>query len=183
MFKTVVCVLWIYRGMHLIFGSSKFVFMSTWFTAKIRYVKQKPEDGSVFTKTESYMLNSMSFTEAEARLLGILEEYIGDYELLTCAKTRIQDVVIDEAQEFFYKVKVNYISTDPDSGKEKKIAENYVVQANGLKEAYEKMEVRMAGSIVDWEIPSITKTNIIDVFPYVEETVMEKKEAVEEEVE
>lgn len=157
--------------------------MSTWFTAKIRYLKQKQEDGTVYSKTESYMLNAMSFTEAEARLQGILEEYITEYELLTCAKTRIQDVVIDEAQEFFYKVKVNYISTDPDSGKEKKIAENYVVQANGLKEAYEKMEVRMEGSIVDWEIPSITKTNIVDVFPYVEESVMEQNEEIAEESE
>ena len=154
--------------------------MSDWFTVKIKYLKQL-ENGSITSKSEAYMLNALSFTEAEARLQGILEEYIPEYNLLACAKTNIQDVVIDETQEFFFKVKVSYISADPDSGKEKKINENYMVQADGLKEAYEKIETRLAGSIVDWEIPSITKTTLVDVFPYIEESIVGKEEeAIEE---
>ena len=152
--------------------------MSDWFTVKIKYLKQL-DNGSITSKSEAYMLQSLSFTEAEARLQGILEEYISEYNLLTVAKTNIQDVIIDEAQEFFYKIKVSYISADPDSGKEKKINENYMIQADGLKEAYEKMDVRLQGSIVDWEIPSISKSNIVDVFPYIEETILEKKEEEE----
>lgn len=154
--------------------------MSDWFTVKVKYLKQL-ENGSITSKSEAYMLNALSFTEAEARLQGILEEYIPEYNLLTVAKTNIQDVIIDEAQEFFYKVKVSYISADPDSGKEKKITENYMIQADGLKEAYEKMEVRLQGSIVDWEIPAISKTTIVDVFPYIEETVIDKDATEEEE--
>jgi|TARA_B110000259_G_scaffold47396_1_gene55237 hypothetical protein len=150
--------------------------MTDWFTVKIKYLKQSPDDGSITSKSEAYMLNALSFTEAEARLQGILEEYIPEYNLLACAKTNIQDVIIDEAYENFFKVKVSYVSADPDSGKEKKINENYIIQADGLKEAYEKMEVRLQGSIVSWEIPSITKSNVVDVFPYIEETVLENKE-------
>ena len=153
--------------------------MTDWFTVKIKYLKQNPEDGSIQTKGEAYMLNALSFTEAEARLQGILEEYIPEYNLLTCAKTNIQDVIVDEAFDYFFKVKVSYISVDPDSGKEKKINENYIIQANGLKEAYDKMEERLKGSIVDWQIPSITKTNVVDVFPYVENTIAEKEEVLE----
>ena len=149
--------------------------MSDWFTVKIKYLKQL-DNGSITSKSEAYMLQALSFTEAEARLQGILEEYISEYNLLTVAKTNIQDVIIDESQEFFYKIKVSYISADPDSGKEKKINENYMTQADGLKEAYEKMDVRLQGSIVDWEIPSISKSNIVDVFPYIEESIVEKKE-------
>tara|TARA_R110002096_G_scaffold45503_4_gene122141 strand:- start:62 stop:520 length:459 start_codon:yes stop_codon:yes gene_type:complete len=149
--------------------------MSDWFTVKIKYLKQD-ESGSISSKSESYMLQALSFTEAEARLQGILEEYISEYNLLTEQKTNIQDVIIDEAHEFFYKIKVCYVSADPDSGKEKAMSENYIIQANGLKEAYEKMEVRLKGSIVDWEIPAISKTNIVDVFPYIEEVVVEKEE-------
>ena len=150
--------------------------MTDWFTVKIKYLKQSPDDGSITSKSEAYMLNALSFTEAEARLQGILEEYIPEYNSLACAKTNIQDVIIDEAYENFFKVKVSYVSADPDSGKEKKINENYIIQADGLKEAYEKMEVRLQGSIVSWEIPSITKSNVVDVFPYIEETVLENKE-------
>ena len=148
--------------------------MSDWFTVKIKYLKQL-EDGSISSKSESFMLNALSFTEAEARLQGILEEYIAEYNLLGCSKTNIEDVIIDESKEFFYKIKVSYVSADADSGKEKAITENYIIQSSGLKEAYEKMEVRLQGSIVDWEIPAISKTNIVDVFPYIEETVIEKE--------
>ena len=95
--------------------------MTDWFTVKIKYLKQNPENGSIQSKSEAYMLNALSFTEAEARLQGILEEYIPEYNLLACAKTNIQDVIVDEAFDYFYKVKVSYISADPDSGKEKKI--------------------------------------------------------------
>lgn len=154
--------------------------MTDWFTVKIKYLKQNPEDGSIQSKSEAYMLNALSFTEAEARLQGILEEYIPEYNLLACAKTNIQDVIIDEAFDYFYKVRVSYISADPDSGKEKKISENYIIQAGGLKDAYEKMEVRLKGSIVDWEIPSITKNTVVDVFPYIEESVVEKDAQLED---
>ena len=150
--------------------------MTEWFTVKIKYLKQSTENSSIQSKSEAYMLNALSFTEAEARLQGILEDYIPEYNLLACAKTNIQDVIIDEAHDYFYKVKVSYKSTDPDSGKEKNINENYIIQADGLKDAYEKMEGRLQGSIVDWEIPSISKTAVVDVFPYIEEKVLEREQ-------
>ena len=51
-----------------------------WFNAKIKYLKQL-ENGSIAKVSESYLLNALSFTEAEARLQGILEEYISEYQL------------------------------------------------------------------------------------------------------
>lgn len=156
--------------------------METWFTCKISFLKQL-ENGSITKKTESYILNAMSFTEAEARLQAILEDYISEFQLMACAKTRINGVVIDEAKEKFFKTKVSYISFDEDSGKEKKINEIFVVQADNLKEALEKMEERLKGSIVEWAIPAISELNIIDIFPYeggeALETAKEEEEAEE----
>lgn len=143
--------------------------MTDWFTAKIKYLKQDPNDGTIKSVTEIYALNALSHTEAEARLQGILEEFIPEYDLKKLDKTTFQDVIIDEAFDFFYKVKVSYVSADPDSGKEQKINEDYIVQAADLKGSLEKMEVRLQGSIVDVEIPAISKTSIVDVFPYIEE--------------
>ena len=141
--------------------------MSDWFTAKIKYLKQL-DNGSIASRTDNYLLNALSFTEAEARLQGILEEYIPEYNLLVLAKTNIVDVVIDEANEFFFKTKVSYISADPDSGKETKITEVYMIQAETVEGATDKMKSRLEGSIVDWEIPSVVKTAIVDCFPYVD---------------
>lgn len=156
--------------------------MNTWFSCKISYLKQA-ENGSIFKKSEQYMLNALSFTEAEARLQGILEEYIPEYDLSTCAKSNINDIVIDESKDFFFKVKVTYVSADADSGKEKKINENYLVQADSTKGALEKVEERMVGTVMAWEIASISKTLVIDVFPYVDEAIVSGKDGVVEEAE
>ena len=141
--------------------------MSDWFTAKIKYLKQL-DNGSIASRTDNYLLNALSFTEAEARLQGILEESIPEYNLLVLAKANIEDVVIDEADEFFFKTKVGYISADADSGKETKTTEVYMIQAETVEGATDKMKSRLEGSIVDWEIPSVVKTTIVDCFPYVD---------------
>jgi hypothetical protein len=150
--------------------------MNTWFSCRISYLKQA-DNGSIFKKNETYLLNALSFTEAEARLQGILEEYIPEYNLLACAKTNVTDVIIDESKEFFFKLRVTFVSADEDSGKEKKISENYLVQAANLKESLEIMEERLKGSIVQWEIPNISKAVIVDVFPYIEEAIVTKTKA------
>ncbi len=146
--------------------------MSNWFICKISYLKQA-ENGSIYKKSESYVLNSMSFTEAEARLLAALEETIPEYNLLTCVKTNISDIVFEEGAAAYYKAKVTYKSTDEDSGKERTITENYLVAADSLKDACEKIETRLEGSIVEWELPSISKSTITEVFPYLEDGTLE----------
>jgi hypothetical protein len=143
--------------------------MGDYFIVKIKYLKQNPEDGSISSKSEEYILNALSFTEAEARLQKILEEYVPEYNLLKVAKSNVQDVIIDESKDYFFKLKVSYLSADPDSGKEKKIVEPYLIQADSIQDAHEKMAARLQGSIVDWELTNISKTNIVDCFPYIEE--------------
>ena len=136
-----------------------------WFNAKIKYLKQL-ENGSIAKVSESYLLNALSFTEAEARLQGILEEYISEYQLKALTPINIQDVIIDDSKDNFFKTKVFFIDSDPDTEKEKKINESYMVQANNSAEAIEKLSERLKGSIVDFEIVSTSKTSILDVFPY-----------------
>jgi hypothetical protein len=153
--------------------------MSNWFTTKISYLKQA-ENGSVIKKSEAYMINAMSFTEAEARLQMILESYIPEYDLVSCSKMKMTDAVFHESEEKWYKVRMAYVSYDEDSGKEKKINETFMVAAGDVKEVYERMNERMEGSIVDWEITAITLTNILDIFPYEDGQVIENKEEKEE---
>lgn len=151
--------------------------MTEYFTAKIKYLKQDPNDGTIKQVSELYVLNALSHTEGEARLQKVLEEYIPEYNLLKLDKSNFIDVIIDESKDYFYKVKVSYISADSDSGKEQKINELFLVQADDTKGALSCMENRLKGSIVDYEIPAISKTNIIDFFPYIEEKEVETKEA------
>ncbi len=143
--------------------------MASWFGCKISYLKQA-ENGSIYKKSEQYLLNAESFTEAEARLQAALEESIPEYNLLTCAKSNISDIIFNEGAEAYYKCKLTYISQDEDSGKEKKVTENYLVAADTLAEASELLTEKMQGSVVEWELPMISKTNIVDIFPDEEQT-------------
>jgi hypothetical protein len=138
-----------------------------WFNCKISYLKQA-ENGSIIKKTSEYLINALTFTEAESRLHKSLEGYIDEFNLLACKKTKICDVVFDETQDSFFNVKVNYISFDEDFGKEKKIIEQFLVQADDLTEANKKMATRLQGSIIEWKMPSIVQTKIEEVFNYVE---------------
>jgi len=142
-----------------------------WFKMGISYLAQL-DNGSIAKKREEYYVDAVSHTEAEARLQGCLEEYIPEYNLLSCAKTNISDVVIDQAYTNFFKTKVSYISFDEDSGKEKKINENFLVQADSLKTTYDKIEIRLQGSIFEWEVKSIVKQKTVDIFPYLEDLVL-----------
>ena len=149
--------------------------MNEYFLTKIKYLKQSAEDGTIKSVIEEYVLNSLSFIEAETRLQTILEEYIAEYDLIKCDKMIIHGVVIDESKSNFFKVKVSFVSEDPDSGKGKAVNEVYLVQSNETKEAFEKIEARFEDSVVNWEIVSVSKTKICDFFPYVEEVVIESE--------
>lgn len=149
--------------------------MNQYFLTKIKYLKQSADDGTIKSSTEEYVLNSLSFIEAETRLQTILEEYIAEYELIKCDKMNIQSVIIDESKSNFFKVKVSFVSEDAEAEKGKPVNEVYLVQANETKEAFEKIETRFEDSVVNWEVLSVSKTKISDFFPYVEERIIESE--------
>jgi len=133
------------------------------FKCKISYIKQN-ENGSVVKVKEEYVVPALSFTEAEANLQSILESYIAEYNLESCTPLKVTDVIFGEGADDFYKAKIDYVSYDEDSGKEKKISETYLIRSNNLKDCLPMIESRMEGSVVNWEVTSVSKTNIADVF-------------------
>lgn len=124
------------------------------------------ENGSVIKKTESYLVNALSFTEAEARLQSILEQHVPEYELKSCAKINMTDAVFTEDAERWYKSEIVYTSHDEDSGKEKKIKETFFVACNSIDNVLSILEDRLEGSVVDWETVGVSLTDVLDVFPY-----------------
>lgn len=132
------------------------------FECKIKYMAQD-ENGAISNKNEVYLVDAMSFTEAEARLQGELESEIPEYTVLAMKRSNVNDFVIDQAKEIFFKCRIAYVSVNPDNGKEKKVKENLLVQANDFDDAAEKVATRMEGSVADFEIDSIAKTPIVDI--------------------
>ena len=143
--------------------------MKTWFICKVKYQKQTDE-GLLKAVTEPYMVDAVSFTEAEARIYEVLAPEIqGEMLVSGITKGNFTEVINFEDSDKWYKCKVTYISIDGDGGKEKKVSTYFLVSANSLKEAYERVEESLSSMLVPFDIPSIAVTPIIDVFPFMNE--------------
>ena len=140
--------------------------MNNWFTVKVKYTKQL-EDGRLKRVNEPYLINAMSFTDAEARAYTEIGEFVkGEFLITNIAKTDFADIFHYEDCDTWFKVKITYVSADADSDKEKKIANNLLVNASNVKEAYDRTHESMKGMMVSFDIPSITLSPIVDIYPF-----------------
>ena len=139
--------------------------MATWFECKVKYDKLV-ENGQHKTVTEPYLVDALSFTEAEARIIDEVSTLVnGEMKVTAVKRTNIAEIFWDEADgDRWYKVKVNFITIDEKTAVEKKTANFIMVQANGFKAACDNFMQGMKGTMADFEIASITETAILDVF-------------------
>lgn len=139
--------------------------MQTWFNCKVKYVKVD-DNGKEKKVTEPYLIDAVSFSEAEARIHKILEPYMsGGLEINTLSKANIQEVFDFEDDGVWYKAKITYLDVDADTEKKKKITNHVLVRAGDVKNAYERVEENI-NLLVPYDIPSVQETSILDVFPY-----------------
>ncbi len=142
--------------------------MAIWFECKIKYDKTM-EDGLIKRVPEIYMVDALTFTEAERRLLEEVEPYMsGEYEVADIKKARITELMAsnDANDDRWYKAKTTYTTLDEKSGAEKITTQTMLVQAHNLEKAVQNHKNGMAGTMGDWELTSISETKILDVFPY-----------------
>ncbi len=143
--------------------------MEIWFECKIRFEKTL-ENGMVKKVTEPYLVDALSFTEAERRIIEESSAYIsGEFAVSDIKKVNYSEIFfcsLDSADKFF-KVKLLFITLDEKSGTEKKTATNVLVQASDLKDAIKKLDEGMKDSMADYVIASVSETKIMDVYKYV----------------
>ncbi|MDE6270578.1 MAG: DUF4494 domain-containing protein [Muribaculaceae bacterium] len=150
--------------------------MAQWFECKVRYDKMM-ENGAVKKVNEPYLVDALSFTEAEARIIEERTPYIsGDFSVSAVKRTKIAEIFWDETDtaDRFYMVKVAFITIDEKTGVEKKSSTLILVQASDFKDALEQFLKGMKGTMADFEIQSITETPIVDCYKV--KTMEEKKE-------
>jgi hypothetical protein len=157
--------------------------MNNWFTVKVKYTKQL-ENGTFKRVSEPYLLAAMTFTDAEARIYEELGAIIrGEFVVTNIARTEFHDIFQYEESDIWYKCKITYTSEDADNEKQKKVAQNFLITANSVKEAFERLQESLSTMMVDYQIPSIIASPIVDIFPYTEELDKEISRTKSEEVE
>ncbi len=140
--------------------------MNKWYEVKVKYTKQL-ENGRLKRVSEPYLVDAMSFTEAEARIYEELGSTIrGEFIIDSIKKEDYADLFRYEDAEVWNEAKIKYVSVDADSGREKVITNKFLVTAHTTKEAYDRMVESLEGMMVSYEIPSVKATKIADVFPF-----------------
>ena len=151
--------------------------MYNWFECKVRYEKLL-ENGMQKMVTEPYLVDALSFTEAEARIIQEITPYMsGEFTISNIKRVKYAESFFNDEGDRYYKMRLYFISLDEKSGAEKKTAVNMLVQASTLKEAIEIIESEMEKSMVDYTIASAAETAIMDVYPYSAEVQNTKEQS------
>lgn len=142
--------------------------MHTWFECKIRYEKIA-ENGMTKKVTEPYLVDALSFTEAESRIIEEITPFItGEFTVSDIKRANYSELFPceEDAADRWFKCKLYFITIDEKSGAEKKTAANMLVQAADLRDAVKKLDEGMKGTLADYSIASVSETAIMDVYPY-----------------
>ncbi len=148
--------------------------MKTWYSCKVKYSKEDEESGMLKQITEAYLVDALSYTEAEARIYEAMERDIrGEFGITMITKTNISEIIKDENEtaEEWWKCKVIYTTVDGDSEKEVRINNYFLVAATSIVDCIAKVDEYLKSMLVPYSIPNVTLTKIMDVYEYGEERI------------
>ena len=141
---------------------------TNWFECKVN--AEKAVEGGMSKKfNESYLVDALNFTDAEARITKEVAPFCnGALEIKNITPAKINELFVNESDDAdkWYKVKCNFITLDEKTQTEKRTASYMLVQAANFRGALERFEEGMKGTLADYEIASIQETSLLDVFPF-----------------
>ena len=141
---------------------------AVWFETKIRYEKTM-DDGMQKKVSESYVVDALSFTEAENTIIEEMRVYItGDFKVTDLKQAAYGEIFFSDADtdDKWYKCKLQFITIDEKTEKEKRSTVTYLVQAGSLPAAVKHVNEVMGGTMIDYVIVGIQETQIMDVFEH-----------------
>ena len=137
-----------------------------WFECKVKY-RKTDDSGVQKVVTEPYLIDALSYTEAETRINKEMSAYISEEFKVTSIKfANYSEIHPFENADRWFKSKVSLLAYDEESGKERKSNINILLQANDIKEAFDNTVTVMNGTMGEYSIPMISESPIMDVFPY-----------------
>ena len=143
--------------------------MNYWFECKVSYERQADSMG-IKKVSESYLVDALSFTEAEKRIIKEVRPFVsvGELDVVNIRRARIAELFLnDEAEDDrYFRAKVNFITVDEKSGSEKKTSATMIVKSDSLPNAVTELKAQLDSQMASYEIAAVTDTQILDVFQY-----------------
>jgi hypothetical protein len=142
---------------------------ATWYECKVKYRKFDEASATHKIKTEPFLVDAISYTEAESRITQEMAAYLPDNEEIKITNIKVAnfaEIHPFENTDRWFKSRVSLIAFDEESGKERKTNMYLLVQANDVQEAYVNTVSTMQDTMGEYTIPAISESPIMDVFPY-----------------
>lgn len=137
-----------------------------WYECKIKY-SRIDEDERTKTFNQPYLFDALSFTEAEARVNEEMKQYIStEFKITNIKVANFAEICPNEDGDRWFKCKLSCITLDEEKGSERRSNSYILVQANDVKDAYDVLAASLTDTVSNYEIPSVTESPILDVFPY-----------------
>lgn len=138
--------------------------MTNYFECRVSYDKTL-ESGAIKQVTESYLVEAMSVTEAEARITQQMQPYMsGEFSVSAVNRRKYEDVLLDDYRDKLYHVKLMFITIDEKTAAEKRKPFYLLVQARDIADVLSQVEILMSDSVTDYDIVSVSESRILDVF-------------------
>lgn len=157
-----------------------------WYQVKAR-LERVQEDASQKMVSENYLVQAFSFGMAEETIRNEIAPFAsGEFDIVAVARKNYSEIITDKSGiesridaetrpimeqksasmdvDKWFKCKLNLIALDPGSGKEKKTAQFFLVNANTALTAHRLVDNFMRGTLSDYEVEQIDETKILDVF-------------------
>ena len=135
--------------------------MNNYFECKVTFFKTL-ENGKEKKVTECYIVNAVSFTEAEAKITAEFGT-LPNFKVKSIRQYKVAEIVnktnLDDSR--YFKCKLNFISLDEKSGNEKKTAVYMLVNAENLDKAKTMLVEHMKNTMADYVIEKIEETKIM----------------------
>jgi hypothetical protein len=144
----------------------KLATMQTWYECKVKYVKTL-ESGKEQHVTENFLLDAVSFTDAETRMIKEMQQMVKEeFNVTDIKKSRIGEVFPYDTGEWWFKATINLVTIDEEAGREKKMRTYYLIMADDIQQALTRLDESLSYLVIPYVVSAVAVSTIVDVFPY-----------------
>lgn len=140
--------------------------MNKFFEVGVRHDITAP-NGTTRKVTESFLLQAISFSEAETRTTTELAGLGSEFEVVTEKIVNVSEVVpcsADDADKF-YRVKHNIVTVDEKTAKVKLQPQYIIIQAASVDDARQRYKTHISTWVIETVLEAISETKIMAYFP------------------
>ena len=140
--------------------------LSKFYEVKIQYQKMQ-DDGKEKNVKEQYVVEALSFTEAESRIIEEITPYVsGEFDVVSEKIAAYSEIILSDKSDDdkWFISKVCFITLDERTAKEKKQTFRYLVQAETSEKAMDYTKEMLSKGMSDYSIDAVQDTATLEVF-------------------